>query len=339
MTVVADVLRTLHAWAPPGSKADFDRVGLQVGDPAASVSRILVALDVTPAVVDEAAEMGAELIVTHHPLLFQPTASVTADDPVGALVWRLGRAGVSYAAVHTNLDAALGGVSFALAEQLGVRDTEILAPLDGVMQKVVVFAPEAAGDAVRAALAEAGAGQIGAYDGCSFSASGTGRFTPTEAASPAIGSAGGPEESVAEVRIEAVVPSWAVGGVRRAVQEAHPYEEPAVDVYPVEGTATRHGYGAVGALDESVPLSAFLARVADRLGAGALRYVGDPEAEVRRVAVCGGSGMSFLTAAIRAGADAYVTADVTYHRFFEAVDTEGRPRIALVDAGHYETEA
>ena len=339
MPTVADVLRSLHAWAPPGSKADFDRVGLQVGDPEAEVSRILVALDLTPAVVDEAAERGAELVVTHHPLLFKPTASVTADDPVGSLVWRLGRAGVSYAAVHTNLDAALGGVSFALAEQLGVQDPVILAPLDGEMRKVVVFVPEDAAASVRAALAEAGAGQIGAYEGCSFSASGTGRFTPTEAASPTIGEAGGPEESVAEVRIEAVVPSWAVGAVRRAVRGAHPYEEPAIDVYPLDGATTRHGYGAVGMLDEAMPLNAFLARVADRLGAGALRFVGDPEAEVRRVAVCGGSGMSFLPAAIRAGADAYVTADVTYHRFFEALDTEGRPRIALVDAGHYETEA
>lgn len=339
MPTVADLLRELHAWAPPGSKADFDRVGLQVGDPAASVSRVLVALDLTPAVVDEAAEAAAQLIVTHHPLLFKPVGAATADDPVGSLVWRLGRAGVSYTAIHTNLDAALGGVSFALAEQLGLRDVEILAPLDGVMRKVVVFAPEAAAGAVRTALAEAGAGQIGAYDGCSFTASGTGRFTPSADAAPAIGEAGGPEEAVAEVRIEAVVPVWDVGRVRRAVVAAHPYEEPALDVYSLDGEATRQGYGAVGILDEGVPLRAFLARVADRLGAGALRYVGDPEAEVHRVAVCGGSGMSFLREAIRSRADAYVTADVTYHRFFEALDTEGQPRIALVDAGHYETEA
>ena len=335
---VADVLATLHAWAPPGQKADFDRVGLQVGDPAAEVDRVLVALDLTPAVVDEAAETGAQLIVTHHPLLFKPVGQVTASDAVGSLAWRLGRAGVSYAAIHTNLDAALGGVSFALADQLGVRDAQILAPLDGVMRKVVVFAPVEAADAVRQALADAGAGEIGDYAACSFSSPGTGRFRPEPGASPHRGEVG-QGTSVEEVRIEAVVPQWAVGAIRRAVAAAHPYEEPALDVYPVDGRATRQGYGAVGTLDAPEPLPTFLARVRDALGAGALRYVGDDDQSVERVAVCGGAGLSFLGDAIRAGADVYVTSDVTYHRFFEALDTSGQPRLTLVDAGHYETEA
>lgn len=336
--IVADVLATLHAWAPPGQKADFDRVGLQVGDPAAEVSRVLVALDLTPAVVDEAAEAGAELIVTHHPLLFKPIDRATADHPVGSLVWRLARAGVSFAAIHTNLDAAHGGVSFALADQLGVRDPQILAPLDGVMRKVVVFAPSTHADGIRDAMAQAGAGEIGDYSACSFSMTGTGRFRPGDGATPHLGTVGEGAE-VEEVRIEAVVPTWAVGAVRRSVADAHPYEEPVVEVSPLEGQATRQGYGVIGRLAAPEPLSAFLARVRDALGAGALRYAGDDAQTVERVAVCGGSGLSFLPDALRAGADAYVTADVTYHRFFEALDTEGRPRLALVDAGHYETEA
>ena len=335
---VADVLATLHAWAPLGSKADFDRVGLQVGDPGARVDRVLVALDLTPDVVDEAAEAGAQLVVTHHPLLFQPVGRATADDPVGSLVWRLGRAGVSYAAVHTNLDAARGGVSFALAEQLGVRDPEILAPLDGVMRKVVAFVPEDAAADVRQAMAAAGAGGIGDYTECSFETAGTGRFRPGEGATPAVGEVG-QAEAVGELRIEAVVPQWSVGAVLRAIGEAHPYEEPAVDVYAVEVEAPDYGYGCVGTLEAPEPLPTFLARVRDALGAGALRYVGDDAQTVERVAVCGGAGLSFLGAALRSGADAYVTSDVTYHRFFEALGTDGRPRIALVDAGHYETEA
>ena len=335
---VADVLATLHAWAPPGQKADFDRVGLQVGDPAAEVTRVLVALDLTPAVVDEASEAGAELIVTHHPLLFKPLDRATTDHPIGSLVWRLARAGVSFAAIHTNLDAAHGGVSFALAEQLGVRDLSILAPLDGVMRQVVVFVPASHADGVREAMAEAGAGEIGEYTGCSFSVSGTGRFRPGAAATPHLGTVGEGAE-VEEVRIEAVAPTWAVGAVRRAVAGAHPYETPVVEVYPLEGQATRQGYGAIGRLDAPEPLPAFLARVRHALGAGALRYVGNDDQTIERVAVCGGSGLSFLPHALRAGADAYVTADVTYHRFFEALDTEGQPRLALVDAGHYETEA
>lgn len=335
---VADVLATLHAWAPPGQKADFDRVGLQVGDPAAEVDRVLVALDLTPQVIDEAAAEGAQLIVTHHPLLFKPVGRVTADDPVGSLAWRLGRAGISYIAIHTNLDAAHGGVSFALAEQLGIRAPEILAPLDGVMRKVVVFVPRDAADAVRQALANAGAGSIGDYSACSFSTDGTGRFRPEVGANPTIGDVG-TSEQVDEVRIEAVAPTWAVGAVLRAVAAAHPYEEPAIDVYPVEIRTTQQGYGVVGTLDAPEPLPDFLARVRDAVGAGALRYVGDDGQTVERVAVCGGAGLSFLPAALAARADAYVTADVTYHRFFEALGTDGQPRIALVDAGHYETEA
>ena len=335
---VADVLSALDAWAPPGQKADFDRVGLQVGDPAAEVSRVLVALDLTPAVVDEAAEVGAQMIVTHHPLLFKPVGRATADDPVGSLVWRLGRAGVSYAAVHTNLDAATGGVSYALAEQIGLEGAEILAPLDGVMRKVVVFVPEDSAGAVRAAMAEAGAGRIGAYEGCSFTLEGTGRFVPRHGATPTVGDVGEPE-AVAEARIEAVVPKWAVRGLRGAITDAHPYETPAIDVIALDGAATRQGYGVIGHLPEPEPLPAFLDRVRDALGAGALRFVGNDHQVIRRVAVCGGSGLSFLSAAIRAGADAYVTADVTYHRWFEALDTEGAPRLALIDPGHYETEA
>lgn len=335
--IVSDVLSVLDAWAPPGQKADFDRVGLQVGDPSASLTRVLVALDLTPAVIDEAAASGAGLIVTHHPLLFKPVDRVTTTDPVGALAWRLGRAGVSFAAIHTNLDAAHGGVSFGLADQLGIVDPEILSPLDGVMRKVVVFVPDAQADTVREALADAGAGEIGTYTACSFSVSGEGRFLPGPGAHPAVGTVG-TSERLSETRIEAVVPSWRVGAVRRAVATAHPYEEPVIDVYPLDGEATRQGYGAIGALPAPEPLSAFLARVRDALGSGALHYVGDEDRPIERVAVCGGSGLSFLPAAIRAGADAYVTADVTYHRWFEALDTDGHPRLALVDAGHYETE-
>lgn len=335
---VGRVLQSLDAWAPPGQKADFDRVGLQVGDRAAEIDGVVVALDLTPAVIAEAQSVGAGMVVTHHPLLFKPVGQVTADDPVGSLVWQLARAGLSFAAVHTNLDAAWDGVSFALAEQLGVRNVDLLSPLDDVMRTVVVFAPEPSADTVRQSMTEAGAGRIGDYEGCSYTVSGTGRFVPLEGADPAVGSVG-LGEVAEEVRIEAVVPAWKVSAVRRAVTAAHPYETPVIDVYANKVQATRQGYGAIGTLDQPLSLPAFLTHVRAVLGAGALRYVGDDTQSVSRVAVCGGSGLSFLPHALRAGADAYVTADVTYHRFFEALGTDGTPRIALIDAGHYETEA
>jgi dinuclear metal center YbgI/SA1388 family protein len=334
---VSDIVSALDRWAPEAQKADFDRVGLQVGDPAAEVTRVLVALDLTPEVVDEAVASGAEMIVTHHPLIFKPLVRLTPGDFVSGLAFRLVQKGIAYAAIHTNLDAQFGGVSFALASLLGLREVTTLAPEAGVLKKLVVFAPQSHAGAVRSAMAEAGAGQIGAYRDCSFSASGEGRFRPTDTADPHVG-ARGQVHVEPEERIEVLVERWALGRVVRAMEAAHPYEEVAYDVYAVEQSSRTIGYGAVGTLEAPLALEAFLATVADALKAGALRYTAEPDVAVQRVAVCGGSGMSFFSAALASGADAYVTADVTYHRFFEPLDARGRARIALIDAGHYETE-
>ncbi|MDX1420829.1 MAG: Nif3-like dinuclear metal center hexameric protein [Rubricoccaceae bacterium] len=339
MPSVAEIARALEAWAPPASKLDYDNVGLQVGDPQRDVAAVLVALDLTPDVVAEARDAGADLVVTHHPLLFRPLQRLTADDPVGALALRLAEAGLAYYAIHTNLDAAPGGVSFALAERLGLADVRFLEPSEGALVKLVTFAPADHAEVVRRALAEAGAGRIGDYEACAFTLRGTGHFRPGAGADPFIGEAGGGEEAVEEVRIEAEVMRWDLGRVVRAMRAAHPYEAVAYDVYPVEQPATRVGFGAVGHLPQPAPLDAFLRVVAERLGAAALRYSGDPQRPVETVAVCGGAGASLLGRALAAGADAYVTADVTYHRFFEPLGADGRARMALIDAGHYETEA
>ncbi|MEM8600381.1 MAG: Nif3-like dinuclear metal center hexameric protein [Bacteroidota bacterium] len=338
MPSVSSIARALEAWAPRGMAADFDNVGLLVGDPSRTVTGVLVALDLTPTVVAEAQKLGAELIVTHHPLLFKPPKRLVASDPVGALVLRLAEAGIAYYAAHTNLDAAPAGVSFALADQLGIEDARFLVPQPDALVKLATFVPRPSAGAVQAAMAEAGAGRIGDYEACAFTTEGTGYFRPGEHAAPTIGTAGGLLEAVEEVRVEVEVARWDLARVVAALRAAHPYEEVAYDVYPLEKKATRAGYGAVGTLPVAIPLRDVLAIVQARLNAGALRYVGDDEALVRTVAVCGGSGSRFIPDARRARADAYVTADVTYHTFFDALDSEGRPQMALIDAGHYETE-
>lgn len=337
MPTVRAITDVLEAWAPPGSKLSFDRVGLQVGDPEREVGAVLVALDLTPGVVDEAEARGAGLIVTHHPLLFKPLERLVPTDFVSGLALRLAERGIAYYAIHTNLDAAPGGVSFALAEQLGLEDVRFLDPVREALVKLVTFVPEDHAEAVRAALAEAGAGRIGDYEACAFTSLGTGFFRPGEGADPHTGERGA-LSSAQEVRVEVEVHRWDLGRVVGAMKRAHPYEEVAYDVYAVEQPSTRAGLGAVGVLPEAEPLRAFLARVAERLEAGALRYVGDDRAGVRTVAVCGGSGSSLIPQALAAGADAFVTADVTYHTFFEPLAPDGAPRMALVDAGHYETE-
>ncbi len=241
---IGDVGEALEGWAPLGSAQEYDTVGLQVGDERRAVHRALIALDLTPAVLDEAKRHEATLIVTHHPLLFHPLRSLTTDGFVSSLALRLAEAGIALYSIHTNLDAAPGGVSFALAEHLGLEDIRFLDPF---------------------------------------------------------------------------------------------YDE--ADGYPAEQPHTQTGLGAIGRLAAPMLLSRFLQRVAERLQAGSLRYVGNLETPVETVAVCGGSGSSFTGQALRARAQAYVTADVTYHTFFDVLDTDGRPRMALIDAGHYETEA
>ncbi len=336
---IADITNALEAWAPPGSAQDYDNVGLQVGDADRDVTSAVLALDATPEVLDEAEAHDAELVVTHHPLLFQPLDGVTADGYVSNLALQFAEAGVGLYSIHTNLDAAPEGVSFALAERLGLTDVGFLDGFEDTLYKLAVFVPEDAFDPVRRALADAGAGQIGDYEACAFATEGTGFFKPGADTDPHIGTAGGEVESAAERKLEVEVARWDLGAVMAALQESHPYEEVAYDLYPVRQKNSRAGLGALGHLDDPMSLSAFLDRVASRLDAGSLRYAGDPDATVEQVAVCGGAGSDFIGTARSAGADAYVTADVKYHEFFDVLDPEGTPQMALIDPGHYETEA
>ena len=336
---IADITDALEAWAPPGSAQDYDNVGLQVGDATRSVDTALLALDATPQVLDEAKEHDADLVVTHHPLLFRPLDGVTADSYVSNLALRFAEAGIGLYSIHTNLDAAPGGVSFALADRLGLTDIGFLDGFDETLYKLAVFVPADAFDPVREALADAGAGRIGDYEACAFSVAGTGFFKPGDDTDPHIGTAGGGVESADERKLEVEVARWNLGRVLGALEAAHPYEEVAYDLYPVHQKNTRAGLGALGHLPSPEPLSAFLDRVANRLDADSLRYAGTDEASVERVAVCGGAGSDFIGTARGAGADAYVTADVTYHEFFDVLGTDGTPEMALVDPGHYETEA
>ena len=336
---IADIADALEAWAPPGSAQEYDNVGLQVGDARRSVDTAVLALDATPAVLSEAERLDADLIVTHHPLLFRPLDGVTADGYVSNLALRLAESGVGLYSAHTNLDAAPDGVSFALADRLGLTDIGFLDGYEETLYKLAVFVPEDTFDPVRQALADAGAGRIGDYEACAFAVEGTGFFKPGGDTDPHIGTAGGGVESARERKLEVEVARWNLGAVMGALDDAHPYEEVAYDLYPVRQKNSRAGLGALGRLPGPEPLPDFLERVAARLEAGSLRYAGNDEAPVERVAVCGGAGSDFIGTALGAGADAYVTAALTYHEFFDVLDPSGTPEMAVVDPGHYETEA
>jgi len=332
LTQVRHVAEILESWAPKAAAWERDNIGLLAGSATANVKKILVALDCTQEVVAEATRTKADLLITHHPLIFRPVSSVTDRDRVGALLTSLIRAKISLYAAHTNLDFTRTGVSYVLAQLLGIKEPQVLHPSENLYKKIAVFVPEDYLGRVMEAMSAAGAGRIGNYDSCSYLVIGTGTFRPLADAKPFIGSKDRLER-VVEVRLEMIALSWKVRNVLEAMRSVHPYESVAYDVYPLENTADDFGAGAIGDLEQPVTLNAFLATVKQRLKAKAIRYSGKTSGTIRRVAVCGGSGSDLLPVAIHNGADALVTADVKYHAFQDAEQD-----IVLIDAGHYETE-
>jgi dinuclear metal center YbgI/SA1388 family protein len=306
------------------------------------VSSVLFAVDPVPETVDEALG-GAQLLVTHHPLLLRGVHGVGADTPKGALLHRLIRGGTALYTAHTNADSADPGVSDALAEAVGVQVTGPLVPAPvEPLDKIITFIPVGpAITAVHEALSAAGAGAIGDYSHCSFATAGTGQFKPLPGADPTIGSVG-KLERVAETRLEMVLPRGRRAAVVAALRAAHPYEEPAFDVLELAELPSARGLGRIGTLPSPEPLSMFAARVAAALPptASGVRAAGDPHRMISTVAVCGGAGDSALGAAIGAGVDAYVTADLRHHPAAEHLlaGTVGGPTPALVDVAHWASE-
>jgi dinuclear metal center YbgI/SA1388 family protein len=329
---VGDIHSFFELWAPRDIAWEKDNPGLQVGDAAADVRGILLALDATERVIAEAVRRRANLLVTHHPLLYRPLREVTERGAQGRIVRSLIRSGINLYSAHTNLDFTRGGTSEVLGSRLGLVDMEFLSLPYRPSVKVVTFSPSTAVEQLATAMAEAGAGRIGNYSSCSFRTPGTGTFLGNAVTRPAIGRRGRLEH-VDEVRLEMVAPKRDLDRVLIALRGAHPYEEPAFDVIPLENTSTAYGMGIIGTLPRPVALRAFLPQLKKKLHCGALRWTGTPSATVRRVALCGGGGADLLDEAVRKKADVFVTADISYHRFHDAGG-----RIALVDAGHYETE-
>ncbi len=331
--VVHDIQEILEQWAPPAVAWERDHVGLQLGSPRKRVRSVLVSLDVTQGILQEARRKNSDLIISHHPLFFRPVHGIVTDEDRGALLADLIRSDVAVYSMHTNLDVAKGGVSYSLAKTLTLEDISPLQPLSGQYQKIAVFVPREHTDRVMRAMAGEGAGTIGDYRECSFHTEGTGTFTPLPGARPFIGTQG-TLERVRETRVEMIIPRWKTARAIRAMLDAHPYEEVAYDIYDLANPSPEFGAGAIGMLARPMTQSAFLSLVRKRLRCRSLRHGETTGRRIRRVAVCGGSGSEYIPAALRAGADAYVTSDLRYHTYQETGNA-----MMLVDAGHYETEA
>jgi dinuclear metal center YbgI/SA1388 family protein len=334
MPTVAAIVEYLERFAPPGLAAEWDNVGLLLGERTAPVERALTCLTVTPEVAAEAVEGGAQLLVTHHPIFFRAVKRLTADTPEGAMLLALARAGVAVYSPHTAFDNTRGGINESLAARLGLSGVGPLRRRDGPRQvKLVVFVPDKDLGRVSDALFEAGAGRIGAYGECSFRLAGTGTFFGSESANPTVGQKGRREE-VAEWRLEVVCPERDVDRAVAAVRRSHSYEEPAYDVYPLRPAAAPEGEGRLGELPQAVPLGDFAAAARAALKCGPVQVVGEPGRAVRRVAVVCGAGGELLGDAVRARADVLLTGEARFHDYLAA----RAAGLALVLPGHYATE-
>ncbi len=333
--LIRDALSSLERLVPLSAAGyEKDAIGLQVGyEPNAELRKVLVAHEVTAEVIDEAIEVGANLIVAYHPLIFPNVSAITDATRTGALLRRLVKADIALYVVHTAFDAFSEGTSYLMAEALGLKNISALIPQSGKLDKIVVFIPKASLVQVQEAMWQAGAGHIGNYDECAFVIEGTGTFRGNELSDPAIGK---PmiREHVDEYRLETVAERWKTSRIVRAMIEAHPYEEVAYDIYPLSTNHPSVGMGSVGSLASAMSADELLAHVRSVFGTGAIRHNKPVKTSYARIGMIGGAGMEYYSAARGNGVDAYITGDVRYHDFYRA-EHDG---ILLIDAGHAETE-
>ncbi|WGL51058.1 Nif3-like dinuclear metal center hexameric protein [Nocardioides sp. BP30] len=337
---LGDVVDLLHGWYPPETAAGWDAVGLVYGDPEAPCEKVLLAVDPVLPVAEEAAEWGAQLLVTHHPLFLKPVHGFAPTTPKGLTLWTLSTAGCGLLAAHTNADQAEAGVSEAMALALGLQDIRPLEPAPPgageQLDKLTTYVPTEHAERLRQALAGAGAGRLGDYDNASFSSAGEGRFRPLVGADPHTGSIG--ELSVVEeVRIEAILPRVRRRAVIEALLGAHPYEVPAYDVVELAPAAPAPtGFGRIGTLPAPMSLADFTAHVARNLPrtTAGVRAGGAGDRTIRTVALCGGAGDSLLGSVRSSGADVYVTSDLRHHLSSEFLEDGA----ALVDVPHWAAE-
>jgi len=323
------VINLIEKLAPKGLAEEWDNIGLQVGNSEAVVNKLAVCLDLTAEILEQAIAQGVNMVVTHHPLIFKPLKKISLLTPLGKRIARIIQKELTVYSAHTNLDITWGGINDVLAERLGLVETEVLLPTGQEnLYKLVVFVPKGYENLVKEALAVNGAGGLGNYSHCFFQTGGTGNFKPLEGATPFLGSVGKVEEAE-EYRIETVVTEKYLKKALSAMLKAHPYEEVAYDLYLLANEGKKTGLGRIGYLSQSLSLGEFAARVKDALNIKNLRLVGDEKKQVRKVAVCCGSGGNLVSLAAFKGAQVLLTGEVKYHEARDAQDSN----LSVIDAG------
>jgi dinuclear metal center YbgI/SA1388 family protein len=327
-----DLCFYLDSVVPLSFQESYDNSGLQIGLPEKEISSALISLDITMEVIDEAVSGKCDIIISHHPLIFNGIKRITGRTYTEKIIYKAVKNDIAIYSCHTNLDNFSDGVSRKLAEKLNLKNIKVLSPLKKSLLKLVVYIPESHLEKVKEALFEAGAGVIGNYDQCGFAASGTGSFRGNENARPYAGKKGRVHFEK-EIRFETIMYSHLKEKVIQALLSVHPYEEVAYDIYSLENENAETGSGCVGEFGDAMSEDNFLKLISSVFEAKGVRYSRLSGKPVKLVALCGGAGASLINAALASGADAFITADVKYHNFFDADN-----KILLVDAGHFESE-
>ncbi len=332
MIKIKDITQFFENFAPLRLQESYDNAGLIVGNPETTIDSALITLDVTEEVVEEAIKIKAGLIVAHHPIVFSGLKKITGKNYVERTLLKAIKNDIAIYAAHTNLDSVEGGVNGKICEKLGLVNCRILQPAGSLLKKLVTFVPVDHAEKVRKAIFSAGAGHIGNYDSCSFNSHGQGTFRGDETTNPYVGEKG-QQHYENEIRLETIFPGYIQGKVINALLQAHPYEEVAYDIYPLENKFNKVGMGMIGDLPEEKEEMIFLKQLKDTFKIGTIKHTALKNKNVKKVAVCGGAGSFLLNQAIAAGADFFVSGDFKYHQFFDAEN-----KIVIADIGHFESE-
>jgi len=330
--ILSEITSFLNSRIPLSLQESYDNCGLLIGNTDTEITGAMVCLDFTDEVLDEAIEKNCNLVISHHPLIFSGIKSLTGNTDTERLIIRTIRENIAVFALHTNLDNHYEGVNHFLCSKLGITNTEILRPMPDKLRKLVTFCPPSHAYQVREAIFNAGAGQIGNYDNCSYNTTGEGTFRALAGANPFVGEMGKLHSEI-ELRIETIFPYFLEKAVLTALKLAHPYEEVAYDIYPLSNLNHRIGSGMIGTLPQAVDAEEFLNHVKNILHIGCIRHTHLKNKKVQRIAVCGGSGSFLIRDAITCNADIYMTGDIKYHDFFIPGN-----RMILADIGHFESE-
>lgn len=329
---ISEIISQLESFAPPALQESYDNAQLLVGDVNSECTGILISLDTTEAIIEEAIEKKCNLVVSHHPLIFKGIKQLTGKNYVERTIIKALKNEIAIYAIHTNLDNVIHGVSQKMADKLGLINTKVLSPIAGKLKSLITFSPPSHTEKVRKALFDAGAGNIGKYSECSFVVNGTGSFRPEPESDPYSGEKG-KQNKEDEDRIEVIFPSYLTQQILKSLKDHHPYEEVAVYVTTLDNQWQEAGSGIVGEFSNEMSEEDFLQLLKSTFQLKVIRHTSLLKKSIKKVALCGGSGFFLLNQAKKAKADAYVTGDIKYHEFFDADGS-----ILLADIGHYESE-